>query len=156
MIRKSIENFSMLCPGCPELECRVPCSMYSVLLQYGLIPDPFVGCNERKVLELSEKDCVFVSEFSVDENIISKRGIDLCFDGLDTLCEIELNGRIIAKSRNMHTRLRVDVRDALLFGNNSLKMYFHSPVEYIRRKQSEHYIWNSGSNNGTVMDGISH
>ncbi len=156
MIRKSIENFSMLCTGFPELECRVPCSMYSVLLQYGLIPDPFIGCNEQAVSELSEKNCIFISDFTVDECIFSKRRIDLCFDGLDTLCEIELNGIVIAKNRNMHTRLRVDVKNELVCGNNRLKIYFRSPVEYIRRKQSEHYIWNSGSNNGTVMDGISH
>ena len=155
MIRRSIENFSMLCPGFSELSCHTPCSMYSVLLAHGQIPDPFIGGNEQAATVLSEKDCVFRAEFPVEEEILSRRRVELCFDGLDTLCEIALNGRTIAESRNMHRSLRVDVKDALVPGINRLTLSFHSPVAYIKRKQSEHYVWNSSAN-GSVMEGISH
>ena len=47
------------------LACKAPCSMYGVLLDHGLIEDPFYGLNEQAATRLSDKDCVFETEFSV-------------------------------------------------------------------------------------------
>ena len=45
------------------LECSAPCDMYSVLLEHGLISDPYYGINEKELCELSRHDCVFYSIF---------------------------------------------------------------------------------------------
>ena len=49
------------------LEAKIPCSLYSVLLQYDLIPHPYYQRDESEVFKLSEKDCVFYTEFEVGE-----------------------------------------------------------------------------------------
>ena len=56
------------------LPCIAPCSMYSVLLQHGLMDDPYYGMNELKATPLSEQDCIFETEFMVDENILVSEG----------------------------------------------------------------------------------
>ena len=60
-----LNNWKMNYEGYSALECTAPCSMYSVLLQHGLIEDPFYGINELKLTGLSDKDCAFFTEFSV-------------------------------------------------------------------------------------------
>ena len=82
------------------LECTPPCSLYSVLLERKLIKDPFVGLNEYEVGELSRKRCEFVSEFEWKEQ--EKANTVIRFHGLDTLCEIYLNGKKLGKTHDMH------------------------------------------------------
>ena len=84
-----------------NLVCSVPCSMYSVLLEKGIIDDPFYGLNELELTELSGKDCIFECEFTVDEQIVNKEYIDLIFLGIDTICSVELNGQKIADVKGM-------------------------------------------------------
>ena len=54
-----LKNWIMTYEGYPELACEVPCSLYSTLLEYDLIEDPYYGLNEHKYTKLSEQDCVF-------------------------------------------------------------------------------------------------
>ena len=55
--------------------CNVtlPGSVYSVLLENGLMEDPFYRDNEEEALKLSEKDYEFVTEFDVSEEILQCR-----------------------------------------------------------------------------------
>ena len=71
-----------------ELACKAPCSMYSVLLDHGLIDDPFYGLNELKLTGLSDKDCAFETTFAVDDATLAREHVELVFLGLDTLCRI--------------------------------------------------------------------
>ena len=79
-----IENWKMNYKEHYGLECKAPCSMYSVLLQHGLIEDPFYGINELEYTKLSDYDCIFESEFYIDENKIHQNYIELVFLGLDS------------------------------------------------------------------------
>ena len=45
-----LNNWKMNYEGYGALECTAPCSMYSVLLQHGLIEDPFYGINGSKYI----------------------------------------------------------------------------------------------------------
>ena len=59
------------------LECTAPCSMYSVLLEKGLIKDPFYGLNEKELTSLSDKGCSFECEFEIDRKMLEKEHIEL-------------------------------------------------------------------------------
>jgi beta-mannosidase len=96
------ENFRMYFDNYGALECKAPCSMYSVLLEHGLIEDPFYGINELEATRLSEKNCAFEGEFEITEGMLKKEHLEITFLGLDTICRIILNGKEIASVKNMH------------------------------------------------------
>ncbi len=147
-----IENWKMTYDGYRELECKAPCSMYSTLLQYGLIDDPFYGLNELKYTSFSDKDCVFESEFFVDEGMLEKEHTELVFLGLDTLCHIMLNGCVIADVKNMHRRYIYDVKELLVCGRNTLRLEFFSPTEYFKKMNNKHFL----QTNADTIPGAAH
>ena len=55
----NIENWKMTYKEHSLLPCKVPCSMYSVLLEKGIVKDPFYGLNELELTALSDEGCVF-------------------------------------------------------------------------------------------------
>lgn len=57
----------------PEpIPASVPGSVYSCLLDAGLMPDPFNGLNELDALRLMENDFVYSDRFTADEAIDRK------------------------------------------------------------------------------------
>ena len=95
----NILNWTMYYDNFEPLSCQAPCTMYSVLLDHGKIPDPFCGLNERELQHLGEKDCTFESVFTVDAETLSRDFVELVFHGLDTICHIYLNGNVWTGSR---------------------------------------------------------
>ena len=45
-----LTNWKMDYEGYRGLDCTSPCDMYSVLLQHGLISDPYYGTNEEALM----------------------------------------------------------------------------------------------------------
>ncbi len=142
-----LSNWKMNYEGYNALECTAPCSMYGVLLQHGLIEDPFYGINELKLTGLSDKDCAFFTEFFVDERDLDKEYVELVFLGLDTLCRIYVNDTLIASTKNMHRRYVFDVKNQLLIGKNTLRLEFSSPTEYFKMMDNKHFL---KTNNDTI------
>ena len=52
----------------------------------------------------------------------------LSFEGLDTVCEIYLNGKPLARTENCHVGYRFDVSGQLREGTNTLALIFRSPI----------------------------
>ncbi len=149
----NIQNWHMLYEGCEPLACQAPCTLYSVLLEHGKIPDPFYGLNERHLQYLSEKDCAFQAVFSADEALLRREYIELKFLGLDTICHIYLNGILLDKVKNMHREYVYDVKHLLRPGDNTLRLEFKSPRQYFAREQSRHYLY---MNDGDTLPGAAH
>lgn len=80
------------------------------------------------------------------------REVVLLCEGLDTLCEIEVNGENIAKTENMHRTYEFDIKGLLREGGNLIHLLFKSPIEYASRKQKEYPL----NNVGDAVVGISH
>ncbi len=133
------------------IPCTAPCTMYGVLLENGLIPDPFFGENELLVRSLSEEDCEFVADFELGKEELSCEYIDLTFCGLDTICDIYLNGKKLDSVENMHRIYEYDVKK-LVEEKNMLRLYFHAPLPYFRRMNNKHYLYM----NGDTYEGASH
>ena len=120
-----------------NLSCTVPCSMYSVLLDHGLIDDPYYRDNEKKVRHLARENVRFTAEFSVADDILAKKNIILRFKSLDTLCRIELNGSLLAEVDNMHRTYEFDVKDIVKPEGNLLCLDFSSAILEMEKKQKE-------------------
>ena len=114
---------------------NVPGSVYSILLENNLMDDPYYRQNELKALELAEHDYTFSCTFDFNED--EKKTL-LCCDGLDTLCDIYLNGKPIGHTRNMHRSYEFDITE-LLQKKNELKLVFHSANKYFKMKDKENH-----------------
>ena len=118
--------------------CTVPCSVYRTLLSHGEIEDPFFRENARDAYAISEEDYCFSTQFPRPSG--SEKHIYLCFDGIDTIADITLNGQFVAHTDNMHRRWRFDVSDKIQ-DDNTLEVFITSPLKYIAAKQAAHPLW---------------
>ena len=135
-----------------ELSCSAPCSMYSVLLDHGLIEDPFYGLNELKVTSLADKGCCFVGNFTMDDASMKKDHIEITFLGLDTICDIYVNDEWLDFVNDMHIAYTYDVKKMLTKGDNEIRLEFHSPTKYFAQENAKHFIYT----NGDTIPGAAH
>lgn len=115
-----------------ECEGTVPGSVYSFLLDKGLMEDPFYGMNELDALKLLDNEFTFSKTFDF---VPTGAPVLLHCDGLDTLCDIYVNGEHLAYTDNMHRTYEFDVTQLLSAGDNTISLLFHPPVPYITEKQ---------------------
>ncbi len=137
MIKQSIRSFTMNWGEYVGLSCTLPASMYSVLLEHGLIDDPYYRLNEKKYTDYSRKPADFFSEFEVEESLLKMKHILLRMSRLDTLCRIYLNGKEIAETENMHRTYLFDVKDVLIKGKNQLHISILPPHSEMDKRQAE-------------------
>ena len=140
-----IEGGGYFCDG------NVPGSVYSVLLDKNLIEDPYYRTNELSALKIMENDFVFSKkfDFSIPDE---KFPILLHCDGLDTLCDIFINGQFIASTDNMHRSYEFNVSGILVNGENEIKVLFHSANKYIKEKFAKDPV----PGNSDTLVGFSH
>lgn len=153
MISQKIANWVLDYEG-EQLLGKVPCSMYSILLDYGKIEDPYYRMNEKQITPLSEKDCEMTTTVIVTEEMLAQKHLDLVFYGLDTLCDVYFNGKKMLYAYNMHRTWRVDIKNEAKIGENTIRLHFYSPSEYIARKNKEHFLFSA--NVGFTLGGIGH
>ena len=137
-----------------SFSCEAPCSLYSVLLDHKKIDHPYEGLNEKAATVLSEKDCEMTSTFFLDAEMLAKKHVDLVFYGLDTLCDVFVNGTHVLYAYNMHKSWRADIGSVAVEGKNTVRLHFYSPSEYIARKNREHFLF--AANVGYTLGGIGH
>ncbi|HRE25187.1 MAG TPA: glycoside hydrolase family 2 protein [Anaerolineales bacterium] len=118
------------------IPAQVPGGVHTDLLAAGLIPDPFVGDNERKVQWVAEADWEYEGSFTVDADLLTQPHVDLVADGLDTLATVTLNGHTLGSTENLYRQYRWDVKPFLQTGANTLRVVFASTVKYIAARQA--------------------
>ncbi|HEX2864615.1 MAG TPA: hypothetical protein VHN99_08595, partial [Deinococcales bacterium] len=147
------------------LPATVPGENVQDLVRAGLVPDPYVGLNEREVAWVGEGDWTYRLNFEAPDWALNAANLDLAFDGLDTFCTVVLNGEEVARSEDMFIPLRRPVKGLLRTGQNTLELRFSSPwfegkrLEGVRganvawngdpsriqvRKAQYHYGWDWG------------
>lgn len=119
-----------------EFDCfgNVPGSLYSFLLENKLIDDPYYRDNEFSAYKLTFNDYTFERSINIEK---SKNPYVICFEGLDTLCDVYVNGKHIAYTQDMHIKYEFDVTDILVNGENTVKVVCHEIHSYLDKKQKE-------------------
>ncbi|NLZ82745.1 MAG: glycoside hydrolase family 2 protein [Clostridiales bacterium] len=115
----------------------IPGSVMSTLLANGLTSDPYWRDNEYAARELFRKDYEFQREFYVEDELYSKERIELLCYGLDTIAEIYINEKLLACTNNMHRTWRLECKSLLNHGDNTIRIVFRSPIEYIEKYKAE-------------------
>ncbi|MDA8769160.1 glycoside hydrolase family 2 protein, partial [Winogradskyella sp.] len=103
----------------------VPGNVFSDLLENELIEDPFIGDNEKEVQWVSQADWEYKTTFSVEEEILKKKNLELSFEGLDTYASVYLNDSLILKTNNAFRAFEADVKPLLKL-KNELRILFES------------------------------
>lgn len=135
-----------------KLYVNVPGTVYSSMLENKMIEDPFYRLNQYDVLKISENDFVFAYDFIPAEAMMKNDRIYLQFDGIDTIAEVYLNDTAIGSADNMHRTYKFDITDCVRRGTNSIRVFIHSPIKYIRDKNDERDLWGVAS----TMKGYPH
>lgn len=141
----------------------VPGEIHTDLLNNKQIEDPYFGTNEEKLQWIEKKDWEYSTTFTVTSVLLKKKNINLVFDGLDTFATVYLNGQEILVANNMFRQWKVEVKNSLRLGENTLRVVFESaqnkadamakndlpfvipdnPRAYIRKAQF-HFGWDWG------------
>ncbi|MDO5396347.1 MAG: glycoside hydrolase family 2 protein [bacterium] len=131
-------------------DAEVPGSVFSDLMNNGVMEDPFLGDNEYKALELSKSDFEYIRDFYLEN--IDFDHIFLNCDGLDTLCDVYLNDVLILKADNMHRCYKTEITGYVKSGINTIRIYINSPTMYALRKNDEQFLTSCAD----AVPGISH
>ena len=82
---------------------------------------------------IEKKDWTYQIEF--DLQFSDYEHLELVAEGLDTVTEIRLNNGLVARTDNMFTGYRYDIRAGLKQSGNILELEFASPLRIIRQRQ---------------------
>lgn len=124
-----------------SLPLSIPGEIHTALLQAGRIKDPFYRENERDQLWIAEKTWVFERSFDLSEEDLHYAEVLLDCESLDTFAHIEINGKSVARTRNMFRHYTWPVRHLLQPGENRIHITFSPVWPSIREKwkQKEHF-----------------
>ncbi|QHW35044.1 glycoside hydrolase family 2 protein [Paenibacillus rhizovicinus] len=111
------------------LPAVVPGCIHTDLLRNGLIPEPFVGMNEKQLQWIDKRDWEYATAFDVSKELFGQSKLELVFEGLDTYADVYLNERLILQADNMFRIWTVDVKPHLLASGNRLRIRFRSPIQ---------------------------
>ena len=115
--------------GVAPLTAELPGDNYSALLDAGIIPDPYLGCNEREVQWVKERTWTFERDFEVPPELLDCKSVYLNLDSIDTFGTVFINGEQVDASRDMFIRFRREVKPLLHVGRNTIKVVIGSPCD---------------------------
>ena len=116
----------------------VPGLIHTDLLAHQLIPDPFYRDNETKVQWVSNTGWEYRKTITADQNLLKHKNIELVFEGLNTLADVSLNGRLVLKADNMFREWRVNIKPFLNPGDNTISIIFHQIKPEVARLDKEY------------------
>lgn len=134
------------------VQASIPGSVYSNLIDSGLMDDPYFRDNEYDALNISCDDYEFSRTFIISDDILGCDIISLLCKGLDTLSEIYINGSHIANTNNMHRTYEFNVKPFLHVGENEIRIVFNSPVNFVTEMDDKDHLISSSC----AVRGISH
>ena len=95
------------------LPAEVPGTVHTDLINNGIIEDPFYRDNEKHIQWIDKADWEYELRFQVDEQLAGQKHKQLVFQGLDTWCDITLNGQPLLSTNNMFRTWKADVSGLL-------------------------------------------
>ena len=130
------------------LSASVPGCVHTDLMSHDKIQDPFYRLNEKDVQWVGETDWEYRTSFSVNTQLLEKENLEMNFEGLDTYANVFLNDSLILNANNMFRTWKVDVKNLLYLGNNSLKIVFQNVFDKnIEKYNNAPYRLQAGHNN---------
>ncbi|KIK67972.1 glycoside hydrolase family 2 protein [Collybiopsis luxurians FD-317 M1] len=125
---------------------KVPSEIHVELISYGLIPDPYVGFNEHAIQWIGNVEWLYKCTFTYDSRDAGQKAL-FEFQGLDTLCDIYLNGAQILSTDNMFQTHYAELDPSSLEPTNTLLLHFKSAARYAKEQEALFGRVRAGSTN---------
>ncbi|QUO31658.1 glycoside hydrolase family 2 protein [Faecalicatena sp. Marseille-Q4148] len=125
------QNWCIRCVD--QKECfysDVPATVAAVLYENHVIADSYYGENEWETYEVLKKDYEFTNTFLVSDEMLNEDQVLLRCEGIDTAADIYINDQKVMFVNDMHRTYEFDVKALLTEGENHIRIYFHSNIEY--------------------------
>ena len=115
------------------IDTDVPEDVRTALKRYGYLDGYYYGKNLDKERWIEEKDWVYYHSFFVSPELEGQE-TELCFEGIDTIAKVWLNGVLLGFCKNMFLEHSFVVSDLLRYGEeNKLVVQIISPVNYTKQ-----------------------
>ena len=108
-------------------DATVPGSIYTPLVEAGVIPDPYVGDNMKTANRQSQKSWYFLRTFTYEGK---GERVELDFEGLCNVADVYLNGKKIASHEGMFGGPFVDVTSIIKKGENTLVVHLYPAKDF--------------------------
>lgn len=115
------------------LSAKVPSSIYTNLIDAGIIDRTEINTNPEKFVPFSDKPWIYKKTFDAAGQMLRSDRADLVFEGLDTVTQIWLNDKLIGKTDNMFIEHRFDVTGLLKPSDNILMVKFNPAAEHAEK-----------------------
>nr|XP_037279823.1 beta-mannosidase-like [Rhipicephalus microplus] len=118
-----------------QVRATVPGGIYTDLMSSGIISEPYYGFNDVNYEWVALEDWTFYRSFVAPKDLLGQREIILVAHGIDTACEIVVNGIRLLSASNMFVRYEIDVKSLLKREprKNTISVRCESPVKYAKR-----------------------
>lgn len=108
-------------------DATVPGSIYTALMEAGVIEDPYLGTNMIDANRYSSRNWYFLRTFTYEG---AGKAVRLNFDGLCNVADIYLNGQKVASHEGMFGGPYVDVSGIIRKGENTLVVHLKPAKDY--------------------------
>ncbi len=125
-----LNNWDISSKKIEPLKSKLPRTVLSTLLEKKIVPHPYYKDNEKSVQKYLEDDYIFKSSFPLSKEELNNFNY-LCFDCLDTIASIFINGNHIFDSKDFHLPQKIKLDSRTLKENNSIEIHFESNYKYI-------------------------
>ncbi|MDI7276807.1 MAG: hypothetical protein QME94_12585 [Anaerolineae bacterium] len=122
------------CAGLTFRPAAVPGTNLTDLQAAGLVEPDTSPTYEDSFAPYAVMDFLYRAGFE-GGTAASRKVARLCFDGLDTVCDVYLNGEKLGHAENCHLGYEFDVTGRLNAGRNELLVIFRSPVREAARRR---------------------
>jgi len=117
MLGDSVETGVKLKGVTPEIDAKVPGSVYDDLLRAGIIEAPYYERNSLLCEWVANRFWSYTTSFTADPK---NKKIRIVFKGIDYHAHIYLNNEKIGEHVGMYTKCVIDITDKLKADNNNL------------------------------------
>lgn len=112
----------------PAMPFEFPRDVHSVLIDNGVIPDPYYGTNELLTTWVGNQDWIIEYDLVADAKSCACKRQMLRLEDVDTLAEISLNGKRLGETHNRFRRWEFDVTGLVRPGKNVLRGHFKNVI----------------------------
>ncbi len=116
------------------IPCTIPGDSHTALLRANRIPDPYTGTQELAVQYLAQRDFIFERTVEISEAHLRGNRAIIRFDSIDTVAEVQINGKTVAKNTNMFSSVVAEIGDNLRGGINTIRVICYSAEREAQRR----------------------
>lgn len=99
--------------------------------------DPFYGTNETAAKDIGRHDYRYQRTFELDPAALAMDHVELVGDGIDTVCDIRINGEFLGHCENINRTYRFDAKNLLAAGTNTITLDFTDPYRFAEEQQKK-------------------